>query len=257
MAPFADHEDSDEATPDRPRRPGPMYVNRRGTEMEWSGIQTFMKAPVCLTPEDLRAGKVDVAVGGAPWDGTATGLTGTQLGPRAIRQGTYISGSRHISHLGVRVNPLHHLVLAHEQLREPVPGVEEALAGAGIDLADVHAAAVSHLQSDHAGGLKHFAGRVPVHVQSAELAYGLSGHPEPESHSIYRVDFDDPRIDWRRAEGDVEIALGVTADRGAHGGRLSSSPSTRPGCSRRSGSGGASGSRRGIRSSGRVPRRCG
>ena len=105
---------SDEATP---RRPGPMYVNRRGTEMEWSGIQTFMKAPVCLTPEDLRAGKVDVAVGGAPWDGTATGLTGTQLGPRAIRQGDYISGSRHISHLGVRVNPLDHLVLARLRRR--------------------------------------------------------------------------------------------------------------------------------------------
>jgi N-acyl homoserine lactone hydrolase len=100
---------------------------------------------------------------------------------------------------------------ADERLREPVPGVEEALAGAGIDLADVHAVAVSHLHSDHAGGLKHFAGRVPVHVQEAELAYGLSGHPEPESHSIYRVDFDDPRIDWRRADGDVEIAPGVTA----------------------------------------------
>src|SRR3569833_3016475 len=101
------------ATPSEPRRPpGPMYVNRRGSVMEWSGIQTFMKAPGCLTPEDLRAGKGDVAVGGAPWDGTATGLTGTQLGPRAIRQGDYISGSRHISHLGVRVNPLEHLVLA-------------------------------------------------------------------------------------------------------------------------------------------------
>jgi glyoxylase-like metal-dependent hydrolase (beta-lactamase superfamily II) len=95
----------------------------------------------------------------------------------------------------------------------PGPGepLEEALAGAGIDLADVHAVAVSHLHNDHAGGLKHFAGRVPVHVQGAELAYGLSGHPEPEAHSIYRIDFDDPRIDWRRAEGDVEIAPGVTA----------------------------------------------
>jgi N-acyl homoserine lactone hydrolase len=95
----------------------------------------------------------------------------------------------------------------------PGPGepLEEALASAGIDLADIHAVAVSHLHSDHAGGLKHFAGRVPVHVQDAELAYGLSGHPAPESHSIYRVDFDDPRIDWRRADGDVEIAPGVTA----------------------------------------------
>jgi N-acyl homoserine lactone hydrolase len=95
----------------------------------------------------------------------------------------------------------------------PGPGepLEEALAEVGIDLADIHAVAVSHLHNDHAGGLKHFAGRVPVHVQGAELAYGLSGHPEPEAHAIYRIDFDDPRIDWRRAEGDVEIAPGVTA----------------------------------------------
>jgi glyoxylase-like metal-dependent hydrolase (beta-lactamase superfamily II) len=94
----------------------------------------------------------------------------------------------------------------------PGPGepLEETMAAAGIDLADVHAVAVSHLHSDHAGGLKLFAGRVPVHVQGTELAYGLSG-PEPETHSIYRVDFDDPRIDWRRASGDVEIAPGVTA----------------------------------------------
>jgi agmatinase len=90
---------------------GPVTVNR-GAEMDWSGIQTFMKAPVCLTPEDLRAGGVDVAVGGAPWDGTASGLSGTRFGPRAIRQGDYITGSRSINHLNVRVNPLDHLVLA-------------------------------------------------------------------------------------------------------------------------------------------------
>jgi glyoxylase-like metal-dependent hydrolase (beta-lactamase superfamily II) len=89
--------------------------------------------------------------------------------------------------------------------------LEEALAGAGIDLADIHLVAVSHLHLDHAGGLKHFAGRVPVHAQRAELEYGLSGHPGPERNSIFRIDFDDPRIDWRLADGDAEIASGVTA----------------------------------------------
>jgi N-acyl homoserine lactone hydrolase len=95
----------------------------------------------------------------------------------------------------------------------PGPGepLEEALGAAGIDLADVQAVAVSHLHNDHAGGLKHFAGRVPVHVQRAELSYGMSGRPEPEQHGIFRVDFDDPRIDWRQADGDAEIAPGVTA----------------------------------------------
>lgn len=95
----------------------------------------------------------------------------------------------------------------------PGPGepLEEALDAAGIAMDAIHAVAVSHLHADHAGGLKHFAGRVPVHVQQAELAYGLSGRPEVERHSIFRVDFDDPRIDWRQADGDVEIAPGVTA----------------------------------------------
>jgi N-acyl homoserine lactone hydrolase len=95
----------------------------------------------------------------------------------------------------------------------PGPGepLDEALDAVGIDMAQIHAVAVSHLHLDHAGGLKHFAGRVPVHAQRAEVEYGLANHPEPERHAIYRIDFDDPRIDWRLADGEVEIAPGVTA----------------------------------------------
>ena len=95
----------------------------------------------------------------------------------------------------------------------PGPGepLAETLGAAGVDLADIQAVAVSHLHYDHAGGLKHFAGRVPVHIQRAELDYGMSSPPGPEENGIFRVDFDDPRIDWRTAEGDVEIAPGVTA----------------------------------------------
>jgi agmatinase len=91
------------------RPPGPVVVNRYGKEFAWSGIQTFLKLPVCLTPADLRAGHIDVAIGGAPWDGTATGLTGTHLGPRAIRQGDYVTEGRRMSHLDVRVDPLEYL----------------------------------------------------------------------------------------------------------------------------------------------------
>jgi glyoxylase-like metal-dependent hydrolase (beta-lactamase superfamily II) len=95
----------------------------------------------------------------------------------------------------------------------PGPGepLAEALAGVGVDLADIHAVAVSHLHNDHAGGLKHFAGRVPVHIQRAELDYGMSAPPGPEDNGIFRVDYDDPRIDWRIAGGDSEIAPGVSA----------------------------------------------
>ncbi|HWF22215.1 MAG TPA: N-acyl homoserine lactonase family protein [Acidimicrobiales bacterium] len=95
----------------------------------------------------------------------------------------------------------------------PGPGepLEEALDAAGIAMDDIVSVAVSHLHNDHAGGLRHFAGRVPVHAQQAELDFGLSNHPVPERHAIYRVDFDDPTIEWDLAQGDTEIAPGVTA----------------------------------------------
>src|SRR5260370_9927218 len=87
----------------------------------------------------------------------------------------------------------------------------EALAGVGVDVADIRAVAVSHLHNDHAGGLKHFAARVPVHIQGAELRYGMSGTPGPEEHGIFRVDYDDPRIDWRVPAGGPDVRPGGTA----------------------------------------------
>jgi glyoxylase-like metal-dependent hydrolase (beta-lactamase superfamily II) len=59
--------------------------------------------------------------------------------------------------------------------------------------------------------LKLFAGQVPVHVQRSELEYGLSDQPDPEEHAIYRIDFDDPAHKWSLADGDTEVAPGVTA----------------------------------------------
>jgi agmatinase len=94
-----------------PRAPGPVVVNR-ADEMAWSGIPTFMKLPVCLTPEDLRAGGIDVAVGGAPWEGTATGRTGTHLGPRAVRECEYLGGASGIHHLETGVSPFEVLRVA-------------------------------------------------------------------------------------------------------------------------------------------------
>ena len=95
----------------------------------------------------------------------------------------------------------------------PGPGepIEESLFEIGIDIDDIHLVALSHLHVDHAGGLKLFAGKVPVHAQRRELEYGLSNHPVPETHSIFRVDFDDPNIDWHLADGEAEIAPGITA----------------------------------------------
>jgi glyoxylase-like metal-dependent hydrolase (beta-lactamase superfamily II) len=68
----------------------------------------------------------------------------------------------------------------------PGPGdpLEEALDRVGVDIGAITAVGVSHLHNDHAGGLRHFAGRVPVHLQRAELDYGLHHHPEPERNGI-------------------------------------------------------------------------
>ncbi|GAA2182806.1 agmatinase [Brooklawnia cerclae] len=88
------------------RKPGPIYVNRRA-EGGFSGIQTFAKLPVCLTPEDLVAGEMDVAICGVPWDSTAGGRSGTNHGPLAIRMCDYVGGYGFPhSHLDVRVDAL-------------------------------------------------------------------------------------------------------------------------------------------------------
>lgn len=93
----------------------------------------------------------------------------------------------------------------------PGDPLEQALKEVGLALGDVAAVGVSHLHSDHAGGLRHFAGGVPVHLQRRELDFALRQHPVPSHHGMHRIDFDDPALDWRLAEGDSEIAPGVTA----------------------------------------------
>jgi agmatinase len=92
------------------RVPGPIQLARYAAEFSWQGFQTFLKLPVCLTPEDLRAGGIDVAVGGAPWDGTATTRSGTHLGPMSIRQCDHLMAPPwNRPHLHVGVDPLEHL----------------------------------------------------------------------------------------------------------------------------------------------------
>ena len=50
----------------------------------YAGIATFFGVPLCLDQQDLRAGKVDVAVLGAPVD-MSMAHRGAAYGPRALR----------------------------------------------------------------------------------------------------------------------------------------------------------------------------
>ncbi len=93
------------------RRPGLFHVNRKHAGSH-SGIRTFARLPMALTPEDLKAAEVDVAVLGVPWDSTAGGRSGTNHGPLALRSvphfGSYGLPSQH---LDVRVNPFEVLTM--------------------------------------------------------------------------------------------------------------------------------------------------
>jgi N-acyl homoserine lactone hydrolase len=97
------------------------------------------------------------------------------------------------------------------ELSGPGDPLEDAFAHVGVDPRDVVAVAVSHLHNDHVGGLRHFAGRAPVHLQRKELEAAVADPLAAERNAMFRIDFDDPRIEWRLADGDVEIAPGVTA----------------------------------------------
>ncbi len=76
---------------DPKREPGPInlsrYVGGRG-----GGIPTFAGAPVAITPEDLKAGKVDIAIVGAPLD-MGSGYRGAKGGPLALRSMSGASGN--------------------------------------------------------------------------------------------------------------------------------------------------------------------
>ncbi|MEM8885414.1 MAG: agmatinase family protein [Planctomycetota bacterium] len=72
---------------DNPKRePGPINIQKTaGGPAHW-GIPTFFRQPVALSPEDLKAGKVEVAFMGASVD-LSTGMRGAQYAPQAVRAG--------------------------------------------------------------------------------------------------------------------------------------------------------------------------
>ncbi|MEM7132655.1 MAG: agmatinase family protein [Chloroflexota bacterium] len=66
-------------------RQGPIELSRYELNTSAAaGIGTFMNLPICLTPEALKNGAVDVAILGAPLD-MSFGQRGTAWGPRTLR----------------------------------------------------------------------------------------------------------------------------------------------------------------------------
>ena len=76
---------------DTPRSPGPININRYLYAGPKEGIPTFFNLPVALTPADLLAGEVDVAIMGAGLD-MGSGYRGAAYGPRALRTAEIYTG---------------------------------------------------------------------------------------------------------------------------------------------------------------------
>lgn len=66
------------------REPGPINLQRYMGTLAPIGISTFVGLPLALNPDDLKAGKVDAAIVGAPID-LSGGHRGAGFGPRYIR----------------------------------------------------------------------------------------------------------------------------------------------------------------------------
>ena len=76
---------------DPKREPGPINLQKYDFGFSWFGIPTFFHLPVALTPEDLKAGKVEVAIIGAYTD-MGTGMRGAAHGPNAFRNSEVYGG---------------------------------------------------------------------------------------------------------------------------------------------------------------------
>lgn len=97
---------------DTPREAGPININRYLRAGPKQGIPTFFNLPVALTPEDLVAGEVDVAIMGIGLD-TGTGFRGAAYGPRAVRTGTVYGGRgmSNLPHMHTMVSPFDELTI--------------------------------------------------------------------------------------------------------------------------------------------------
>jgi arginase family enzyme len=94
------------------REPGPINIQRFPGGAGWMGIPTFFKLPIALTPEDLKAGDVDVAIIGAHTD-MGGGYRGAAWGPMAFRASpsTVGWGAFAMDHMLTLVNPFEELIM--------------------------------------------------------------------------------------------------------------------------------------------------
>jgi len=97
---------------DPQREPGIINLKQYNFGMSYNAIPTFFSLPVALTPDDLRASNVDVAILGAVPD-MGTGMRGTAHGPNAVRNSQVYGGyGARQPHMHTMTDPLEEMVVA-------------------------------------------------------------------------------------------------------------------------------------------------
>lgn len=128
---------------DPKREPGPINLQRFETVFGFGGIPTFFGMPVALTPADLKAGKVNVAILGAPVN-MGFGMRGAAFGPKALRASEKYLGTGFgpMPHMHPLINPFAELSIvdygdapvdplsAHRSM-EPIRGFVREVAETG------------------------------------------------------------------------------------------------------------------------------
>jgi len=97
---------------DPKREPGIINLNKYNFGFSYNTIPTFFHMPVAMSPADLKASKVEIAIMGAVPD-MGGGMRGTAHGPNAVRNSNVYGGyGARQPHLHTMVDPLEELVVA-------------------------------------------------------------------------------------------------------------------------------------------------
>jgi agmatinase len=84
-------------TGDTAGRPSlPPGLRRQLETARYQGLPTFGQRPFLTEPHELDAWSPDVAVVGAPWDGSSFHRPGARFGPRWLRAAAYTPGTYHL-----------------------------------------------------------------------------------------------------------------------------------------------------------------
>jgi agmatinase len=97
---------------DPKREPGIINIQKYQFGMSYAAMPTFFLAPVAMSPADLKASQVDIAIMGAFTD-MGSGMRGAAHGPNAVRNSNVYGGyGARQPHLHTMVDALQDLVVA-------------------------------------------------------------------------------------------------------------------------------------------------